>query len=102
MLWWMAITSSGSHGIHATSPPFYQYLGEPASHGCIRQHRTDAHTLYEMVDVGTPVYVSSGGRSVMGKSWGGACLAGLSLLLVCGCPRPSRPPRPRRRLRRRR
>jgi hypothetical protein len=57
MLWWMAITSSGSHGIHATSPPFYDYLGEPASHGCIRQHRYDAHQLYEMVEVGTPVYV---------------------------------------------
>ena len=57
MRWWMAITSSGSHGIHATSPPFYGYLGEPASHGCIRQHRHDAQILYSMVDVGTRVYV---------------------------------------------
>jgi lipoprotein-anchoring transpeptidase ErfK/SrfK len=57
MLWWMAITSSGSHGIHATSPGFYSQLGEPASHGCIRQHRRDARTLYQMVSVGTSVYV---------------------------------------------
>ncbi|HEY3398187.1 MAG TPA: L,D-transpeptidase family protein [Armatimonadota bacterium] len=57
MLWWMAITSSGSHGIHATSPNFYDYLGSPASHGCIRQTREDAHNLYDMVKVGTPVYV---------------------------------------------
>ena len=57
MMWWMAITSSGSHGIHATSPPFYDYLGEPASHGCIRQHRHDAKQLYDMVSVGTRVYV---------------------------------------------
>jgi hypothetical protein len=57
MLWWMAITSSGSHGIHATSPNFYSRLGRPASHGCIRQHRADAQELYSMVSVGTPVYV---------------------------------------------
>lgn len=57
MRWWMAITSSGSHGIHATSPGFYPYLGGPASHGCIRQHRADAEKLYHMVSVGTAVYV---------------------------------------------
>jgi len=57
MLWWLAITESGSHGIHATSPGFYEDLGGPASHGCIRQHRADARVLYGMVTVGTPVYV---------------------------------------------
>jgi lipoprotein-anchoring transpeptidase ErfK/SrfK len=57
MLWWLAITSSGSHGIHATSPNLYDYLGEPASHGCIRQTVSDAHSLYERVSVGTRVYV---------------------------------------------
>jgi hypothetical protein len=54
---WMAITSSGSHGIHATSPPFYHRLGSPASHGCVRQHRADARILFGMVSVGTEVYV---------------------------------------------
>lgn len=57
MYHWLAITSSGSHGIHATSPSYYGRLGRPASHGCIRQHRTDARILWEMVAVGTPVYV---------------------------------------------
>lgn len=57
MYHWLAITSSGSHGIHATSPSYYGRLGRPASHGCIRQHRADARILWEMVSVGTPVYV---------------------------------------------
>jgi hypothetical protein len=57
MPYWMAITATGSHGIHATSPPFYWALGQPASHGCVRQHRADARVLYGMVSIGTPVYV---------------------------------------------
>lgn len=57
MPYWLQITSSGSHGIHATSSCFYRYLGRPASHGCIRQHRADARVLYNLVEVGTPVYV---------------------------------------------
>lgn len=57
MPWWMAVTSSGSHGIHATSRGYYRYLGNPASHGCIRQHRADAKQLYHMVAIGTSVHV---------------------------------------------
>jgi len=57
MPYFLAITSSGSHGIHATSRPFYRRLGRPASHGCIRQHRADARTLFQLVKIGTPVYV---------------------------------------------
>jgi len=57
MPYYMAITSSGSHGIHATTPSAYRYLGRPASHGCIRQHRADAKILYNLVPIGTPVYV---------------------------------------------
>ncbi len=57
MPYWLQITSTGSHGIHATSPPFYRYLGRGASHGCVRQHRSDARALYQLVDVGTPVYI---------------------------------------------
>ncbi|MCD6360090.1 MAG: L,D-transpeptidase [Armatimonadetes bacterium] len=57
MYYWMAVTSSGSHGIHATSPAFYHRLGRPASHGCIRQHKADARKLFRMVKVGTPVYI---------------------------------------------
>lgn len=57
MPYWLQITSSGSHGIHATSPRFYRYLGRGASHGCVRQHRSDAAVLYSLVEVGTPVYI---------------------------------------------
>jgi hypothetical protein len=57
MPYWMAITSSGSHGIHATSPRFYSRLGRPASHGCIRQHKADAEVIYGLAGVGTAVYV---------------------------------------------
>ncbi len=57
MRYYLAITSSGSHGIHATYPNMYRYLGRPASHGCIRQHRADARVLYDLASVGTPVYV---------------------------------------------
>ncbi len=57
MPYWLQITSTGSHGIHATSPRFYRRLGGPASHGCVRQHRADAKVLYQMVPVGMPVYI---------------------------------------------
>ncbi len=57
MPYWLQITSSGSHGIHATSSRFYYLLGRPASHGCVRQHRADAQALYGLVQVGMPVYV---------------------------------------------
>lgn len=57
MYYWLQITQSGSHGIHATSPALYSALGGPASHGCVRQHRLDAKVLWEMVPVGTKVYV---------------------------------------------
>lgn len=57
MPYWLQITSTGSHGIHATSPRYYRLLGRPASHGCVRQHRADAAQLYSLVPVGTPVYV---------------------------------------------
>jgi len=57
MPYWLQITSSGSHGIHATSPRFYGLLGGPASHGCVRQHRADASILFRLVPVGTSVYV---------------------------------------------
>ena len=57
MPYYLAITSSGSHGIHATTPSMYRYLGRTASHGCIRQHHKDAAILYGLVTTGTAVYV---------------------------------------------
>lgn len=47
----------GGHYIHATSANLYKDLGRPASHGCNRLTREDAHELYEMTPVGTRVEV---------------------------------------------
>jgi lipoprotein-anchoring transpeptidase ErfK/SrfK len=42
-------------GIHAT--PFVKSLGEQASHGCIRMDPNDAEALFNIVKVGTPVFI---------------------------------------------
>ena len=55
--YWMAITSSGRLGLHATSPAYYGRLGTAASHGCVRLHETDARKLFDEVALGTPVFV---------------------------------------------
>ncbi|MCD6350769.1 MAG: L,D-transpeptidase [Armatimonadetes bacterium] len=57
MPYWMAVTSSGMVGLHATTPSAYRRLGSVASHGCIRQHGKDARELFKLVKIGTPVYV---------------------------------------------
>lgn len=41
--------------IHGTSEE--GYIGEPASHGCIRMKNNDVVQLYNLVDAGTPVLI---------------------------------------------
>lgn len=41
--------------IHGTPSPWS--IGESVSHGCVRMYTADAEKLFDMVDVGTPVYV---------------------------------------------
>ena len=41
--------------IHGT--PEEGYIGQPASHGCIRMKNSDAIELYGLVDEGTPVLI---------------------------------------------
>ncbi len=67
MEWWMAFTPDGSYGVHAL--PFWKKpdggrryegersIGNPASHGCIRQTLKEAKQLYRWADIGTPVIV---------------------------------------------
>jgi len=66
MNWWMAITPSGSHGIHEL--PYWKtrkgiiyegasHLGQRASHGCIRLGRGPAKQVYDWAEVGTPVKI---------------------------------------------
>jgi hypothetical protein len=43
------------YGIHGTNDP--SSIGRSVSHGCVRLRNEDIATLYDMVDVGTPVYI---------------------------------------------
>lgn len=45
------------HAIHATTRDNYRYLGQPASHGCIRMKREDAQWLFQHTPLGTPVFI---------------------------------------------
>jgi murein L,D-transpeptidase YcbB/YkuD len=47
-------------GIRIHGSPDAGSIGRPASHGCIRMHLRDAETLFELVDVGTPVVIVGG------------------------------------------
>jgi lipoprotein-anchoring transpeptidase ErfK/SrfK len=50
---WMGIfDGAGIHGTDATSS-----LGTAASHGCVRMAVPDVEELYDVVDVGTPIYI---------------------------------------------
>jgi len=43
------------YGIHGTNAP--ETIGRSVSHGCVRLRNEDIEKLYEMVPVGTPVYI---------------------------------------------
>jgi hypothetical protein len=43
------------YGIHGTNAP--ESIGHAASHGCVRLRNEDVEKLYDMVPVGTPVYI---------------------------------------------
>lgn len=49
------IQFSYTYGIHGTIYP--EYIGQPASGGCIRMHNKDVEELFEKVKVGTPVII---------------------------------------------
>jgi lipoprotein-anchoring transpeptidase ErfK/SrfK len=51
---WMGLDATAV-GIHGT--PDAASIGYSASHGCIRMRIPDAETLFNVVEVGTPVYV---------------------------------------------
>lgn len=63
MPYWMAITPSGSYGIHELPewPGGYKeganHLGIPVSHGCVRLGVGPAKRIYEWAEIGTPVIV---------------------------------------------
>lgn len=49
------------HYIHMTEPKFYHQIGQPASHGCIREKEQDAIWLYSHSRVGTKVIIERSG-----------------------------------------
>jgi L,D-transpeptidase ErfK/SrfK len=51
---WMGLSIRG-YGIHATNKP--ASIGRYVSHGCIRMYPEQAHELFDLVGVGTPVQI---------------------------------------------
>jgi lipoprotein-anchoring transpeptidase ErfK/SrfK len=43
------------YGIHGTNKP--ETVGQAVSHGCVRMRNDDIERLFEMVPVGTPVFI---------------------------------------------
>lgn len=64
MLNWMGFSYGiGFHALATTG--YYSYLGKrPSSHGCVRISREDAKKIYELVEIGTPVFVHNGDYSI--------------------------------------
>lgn len=54
---WIGFWTDGKNviGFHGTPNP--ESVGRPASHGCVRMFDKDVQSLFEKVDVGTPVIV---------------------------------------------
>ena len=48
-------TSAPAIGMHGT--PLSSSIGTRASHGCIRMYISDVERLYELVEIGTPVFI---------------------------------------------
>lgn len=48
-------TSAPAIGMHGTPSP--SSIGTRASHGCIRMYMNDVERLYNLVEIGTPVYI---------------------------------------------
>ena len=45
----------GIYGIHGTDKPWS--IGQAVSHGCVRMYSNDAMELYNLVPIGTSVYI---------------------------------------------
>jgi lipoprotein-anchoring transpeptidase ErfK/SrfK len=43
------------YALHGTDKP--ESIGRSVSHGCVRLRNEDIETLYQMVAVGTPVFI---------------------------------------------
>jgi len=58
MTWWMGLDGRGIYAIHGLlGDDYLQYLGQRASHGCIRLDPETAKSLYDRVPLGTKVFI---------------------------------------------
>lgn len=74
MPYWMRLTSYGI-GMHGGLIP---EPGEPASHGCIRMPKEIVPTIFEAVEVGTPVTITYASSGVMRKRSGNEAMEPLA------------------------
>jgi len=51
---WMGL-SIPHYGVHGTNNP--ASIGQAVSKGCIRMHNHDAESLYQLIEIGTPVTI---------------------------------------------
>lgn len=56
----------GMFGIHGTNKPYS--IGGYESHGCIRMHNYNVESLYPLVPIGTPVYITGNPFGVPGHT----------------------------------
>ncbi|RMF64113.1 MAG: L,D-transpeptidase [Cyanobacteria bacterium J069] len=54
---WIGFWTDGKNTIGFHGTPNEETVGRAASHGCVRMYNGDVTTLFEMVQVGTPVIV---------------------------------------------
>ena len=54
---WIGFTSAYGWEIGFHGTPHPELLGRAVSHGCVRMRNRDVVTVYDLVDVGTPVIV---------------------------------------------
>ncbi|TSC91683.1 MAG: hypothetical protein CEN92_217 [Candidatus Berkelbacteria bacterium Licking1014_96] len=65
-----ALGYHGGHFIHQTESKYYHLLGQPASHGCVREGPEIAKWLFEHTPIGTTVEVApSNARATLEEPW---------------------------------
>lgn len=54
---WIGFWSDGTNAIGFHGTPHEESIGQAVSHGCVRLRNQDVMALYDLVAIGTPVYV---------------------------------------------
>jgi hypothetical protein len=56
---WLGISKGGGgrYGVHGNASP--NSIGTNASHGCVRMINSDVEELYEVIEIGTPIWIGA-------------------------------------------